>query len=318
MALARSIASSRSSARPTVSPARVRMILRSSPRMLPKAMCCELCGHTHAARRGENLLEVQGLRSADDIPYCGRVPSPDPVFDGRKIGCGIEKSAIALANDYRLVRQSGDIPEKDAEGSLAHLGHALRRQPVAKRRQGVIVEAFAQAARRNEYPGGRRASESPSRTARRRAARLSMLSGSPCCSLTSSSRAALRIASSVSSRRVDLPVEPNELRRWRCFQGPLIKKMLPTVNDLAKLRSPIADVIVGDHVVAQENAPMRARQSPRIVLRMCPTCIGLATFGELKSMMIRCLSVAALTPSRSSRKIAATPSARQTRWSAGN
>ena len=29
---------------------------------------------------------------------------------------------------------------------------------------------------------------------------------------------------------------------------------------------------------------VRARQSPRIVERMWPTCIGLATFGELKSM----------------------------------
>ena len=31
---------------------------------------------------------------------------------------------------------------------------------------------------------------------------------------------------------------------------------------------------------------VRARQSPRIVERMWPTCIGLATFGELKSMTI--------------------------------
>ena len=55
---------------------------------------------------------------------------------------------------------------------------------------------------------------------------------------------------------------------------------------------------------------IRARQSPRIVLRMWPTCIGLATFGELKSMMIRSLSLATLTPNLLSRKIAATPRAR--------
>src|SRR6266850_7456078 len=31
---------------------------------------------------------------------------------------------------------------------------------------------------------------------------------------------------------------------------------------------------------------MRARESPRMVERICPTCIGLATLGELKSMTI--------------------------------
>ena len=36
------------------------------------------------------------------------------------------------------------IAKKDAECSLAHLSHSFRRQPVAKRSQSVVVEAFAQ------------------------------------------------------------------------------------------------------------------------------------------------------------------------------
>ena len=35
------------------------------------------------------------------------------------------------------------------------------------------------------------------------------------------------------------------------------------------------------------NTAIRASESPRMVLRMCPTCIGFATFGELKSITIR-------------------------------
>ena len=64
--------------------------------MLPKAMCCEVRSHAHAARRSENLLKMQGLRSADHVPYCGGVPSLDAVFDGCEIGCGVKKAAIAL------------------------------------------------------------------------------------------------------------------------------------------------------------------------------------------------------------------------------
>ena len=47
---------------------------------------------------------------------------------------------------------------------------------------------------------------------------------------------------------------------------------------------------------------MRASASPSTVLRMWPTCIGLATFGEPKSITIRRGFSASGTPSRSSCK----------------
>ena len=43
-----------------------------------------------------------------------------------------------------LSASRGNVAEKDAQGSLAHLGYAFGRQSVAERCQCVIVEAFAQ------------------------------------------------------------------------------------------------------------------------------------------------------------------------------
>jgi hypothetical protein len=44
-------------------------------------------------------------------------------------------------------------------------------------------------------------------------------------------------------------------------------------------------VVDADDLVA-ELAAQRTSAAPRIVERMCPTCIGLAMLGELKSMTI--------------------------------
>ena len=47
-------------------------------------------------------------------------------------------------------------------------------------------------------------------------------------------------------------------------------------------------MIIRDYLVPEQAASTRLIASPRMVERICPTCIALATFGELKStMMVR-------------------------------
>ena len=100
--------------------------------------------------------------------------------------------------------------------------------------------------------------------------------------MTSSWRACFENCRVGFARSVDLLVKPFHLRDRIAFKRSLVEMRFPTNEQLAKLRAPIADVVVGDDSWPSSRK-MRASESPRIVERMWPTCIGLATFGELKS-----------------------------------
>ena len=80
----------------------------------------------------------------------------------------------------------------------------------------------------------------------------------------------------------DQLVNPLHLADGIRVAGRARSRLFPADQEHAELGAPIPEVIVGDNPVAQQ-ASMRARESPRMVERMWPTCIGLATLGELKS-----------------------------------
>ena len=63
-------------------------------------------------------------------------------------------------------------------------------------------------------------------------------------------------------------------------------------------------MIVADDVVPEELCDSRQRVAEH-GLRMCPMCIGLATFGDPKSITMRFGESASATPRRSSRSNAA-------------
>ena len=51
----------------------------------------------------------------------------------------------------------------------------------------------------------------------------------------------------------DLAVEAHQLSDGVFFEILAVEEMLPAVDDLAKLRAPVADVVVGCHIMPQES-----------------------------------------------------------------
>ena len=70
-------------------------------------------GVTFAARDLENLFEMQSLRRADDVPNGVALQIIDAVIDRRDVGGGVIESAVALANDARLVGQLRDVAKEN-------------------------------------------------------------------------------------------------------------------------------------------------------------------------------------------------------------
>ena len=59
----------------------------------------EVAVDAHFFGGGEELLEVEGLGRADDIPDGIGVPAIHAVGDGGEVGGGVEESAVGLADD---------------------------------------------------------------------------------------------------------------------------------------------------------------------------------------------------------------------------
>ena len=78
-------------------------------------------------------------------------------------------------------------------------------------------------------------------------------------------------------------VKPFEFGNGIAFEFGAIQTLFPAEQQFSKLRAPIADVVVADDTMA-EQAQRALQRVADPVERMWPTCIGLATFGELKSM----------------------------------
>ena len=78
-------------------------------------------------------------------------------------------------------------------------------------------------------------------------------------------------------------VEPRQLGDGVGFELRFVAGVLPAPEDHAELRAPVAQVVVADDLVPERRDDAR-EGSPMTVERRWPTCIGLATLGEEKSM----------------------------------
>ena len=100
-------------------------------------------GDAHEPCGFEDLLEVEGLGCADDIPDFVRVPALDTEADGGEVGGSVEKASVAFADDGGFFGELWGVRKKDAEGALAFARDAGLLEFVAQRSEGVVVEAFA-------------------------------------------------------------------------------------------------------------------------------------------------------------------------------
>ena len=91
--------------------------------------------------QAEQLLKVEMLRSANDIPDGIRMPLFDPILDRRNIGRRIPKSAVGFPNDKWILRQRA-VPDNDR--SFAYLSEPSVLQLLHNSRQFRVIEAFAQ------------------------------------------------------------------------------------------------------------------------------------------------------------------------------
>jgi hypothetical protein len=74
-------------------------------------------------RNLENLFEMQGLRCADHVPNTVRFQIVEAIINCGDIGGGVIKSAVAFANDARLVGQFRDIAKENDNRALADLSN---------------------------------------------------------------------------------------------------------------------------------------------------------------------------------------------------
>ena len=80
--------------------------------------------------RGKDLLEVQLLRCADDIPDLVGIQFANPVVDGGEITGGVVEAAVSLTDDCWLLCKGGNVSEEDAHGAITFLSEAFLGQLV--------------------------------------------------------------------------------------------------------------------------------------------------------------------------------------------
>ena len=186
IAPARSTASSSTSASCTLSPERVFISLRSSPRIEPKATCWKFAGLAPAGGGVEELAEMQLLRHADDIPdlvapsirRCGSRWSP-----GRWWRRGSRRRALRMIAGLSVQPSSLWIMNGSSSGVSACRREKTQTAPSLSRAmplarnsstsggEAVVVEALAEPVVEATHRAGRRFSAGPAWKARRTSAR---------------------------------------------------------------------------------------------------------------------------------------------------
>ena len=123
---------------------------------------------------------------------------------------------------------------------------------------------------------------------------------SPACNFTSSWRTGLRNVRIATGPFVCFLINAHNFGERIALERLSIQQVLPAVNDHPELCAPVADVIIADNLVPKKLSHAGQGVTEHRATNI-PTCIGLATFGEPKSITMRCGESVSETPSRSSR-----------------
>ena len=219
--------------------------------MLPKGTKRSAAVDAHPPRGGEDLVEMQLLRRADDVPDLVRMPALDPVLDGGEVRGGVEEPAVAFADEAGLVRQGGVVAEEDADCALADLGDALVKQAPDQRCEAVVVSALAQVLVEVDVEQGVHALEFLPRER-----------DAPPPDFHVIRVALLELDQFLAALAEDLGIglgegvgfliQADQLLDRGAVERLGVAPMFPAVNDLAKLRAPVAEMVIGDDAVAQE------------------------------------------------------------------
>ena len=187
------------------------------------------------------------LAVIDHVENLLGIPGFGPVLDGRKIGRAVIERSIALADHERGRRLGGE----DDDRPFALFGDAACREVLDDRGQHRVVEAFAQLdIEPHSHPF-------VNLRERRQAVRHELPPESPVFGV---SRMQLRGLGS--GGLLDGPVtglnpilrqavEPSELGHGIGGVSSLVSGVLPAPEDHAELRSPVAQVVVADDMMAQ-------------------------------------------------------------------
>src|SRR5512133_1629028 len=103
----------------------------------------QIGGVTFSPGDRENLLKMQCLRRANDVPDRVRFQLVDTIIDRGEIGRCVIESAVPFANDQGLVSQLQIIVEKHDYGAFADLGYSDLEQAIYHAGQPIVVKAFA-------------------------------------------------------------------------------------------------------------------------------------------------------------------------------
>ena len=211
----------------------------------------EVGGDAHALRGGEDLLEMELLRRAGDIPNGVRVPAFDAVFDGGEVGRGVEEAAVAFADEAGLVGQRRNVGEENARGAFADLRGAVGEEFVDQGGQRRIVETFAETLVEADAEffvdilelGPREFDQLLPDGAVFRIALLEF----------DQFLARGLVHGGVGLLEgVDLAVEARHFGDRVALERGAIEEMFPTVEDLAELRAPVAEMVVGHDFVSEK------------------------------------------------------------------
>ena len=206
----------------------------------------------------EYLFKMQSLWRANHVPNCVALQFGDSIINRRDVAGGVIESAVALANDARLVRQLGNITKENDDRAFANLGDAGLKQPLDDAGQAIVVKAFATL---DVVMNVEELVNVLEILHRERDALVPDVSVFFVAGLELDQFLAARI----SHRRIGCRscvgffINANDLGQRIALERLSIKQIFPAPDHHSKLRAPIANVIVANHVVTEKGRDSRER-----------------------------------------------------------
>src|SRR6266498_2054790 len=204
----------------------------------------------------ENLFEMQDLRGANHVPNGVGFQIVQAIIDSRDIGGGVIKSAVAFANDARLISQLWNIAKENDNRAVADLSNAGLEQTFDYVREPVIVKTFTALdvvmniehfIHMLEVLHGEGDAFVPD-------VDIFLVAGLQFYQLLATGFPNLGIAG---RQRVRLLVNADDLCQGILLKRALVQQVLPAVNHHTELSPPVADVIVADHFVPEKRCDAR-------------------------------------------------------------